>query len=48
VELMLAAMFMAIVLGVVFRKYERVWRVLIILLSIGVTTLYFVFADSMM
>ena len=47
-ELMLAAMFAAITLGVVFRKYERVWRVLMILLSIGVTTLYFVFADRMM
>ena len=45
---MLAAMALAILSGVLFRKYERVWRVLIILLSIGVTTFYFVFADSTM
>lgn len=45
---MLAAMALAIVFGVAFRKYERVWRVLIVLLSIGVTTFYFVFADSAM
>jgi len=48
VQLLLAAMMASIVLGMVFRKYERVWRVLIILLSIGVTTLYFVFADALM
>jgi hypothetical protein len=48
VQLLLAAMMMSVVLGMLFRKYERVWRVLIILLSIGVTTLYFVFADQLM
>ena len=47
-KLMLAAMFVSIVLGMLFRKYEAVWRILMILLSIGVTTLYFVFADSLM
>ena len=45
---MLVAMALSIVFGVAFRKYERVWRVLVILLSIGVTTYYFVFADSAM
>jgi hypothetical protein len=48
VKLLLAAMALSIVLGIVFRKHESVWRVLILLLSIGVTTMYFVFADSMM
>lgn len=47
-QLLLVAMFMSIVLGMAFRKHERVWRVLMILLSIGVTTLYFVFADALM
>ena len=41
-------MMASILLGMVFRKYERVWRVLVILLAIGVTTLYFVFADALM
>jgi hypothetical protein len=48
VQLLLAAMMLSIVLGMVFRKHERVWRVLLILLSIGVTALYFVFADTFM
>jgi hypothetical protein len=48
VQLLLAAMMTSIVLGIVFRNHERVWRVLLILLSIGVTTLYFVFAESLM
>ena len=47
-QLLLAAMFASIVLGMLFRNHERVWRVLLILLSIGVTTLYFVFADALM
>ena len=47
-ELLLAAMTVSIVLGMVFRKHEQVWRVLVLLLSIGVTTLYFVFADALM
>ena len=47
-QLLLAAMMTSIVLGIVFRHHERVWRVLVILLSIGVTTLYFVFAESLM
>ena len=45
---MLAAMTVSIVLGMVLHKHERVWRVLLTLLSIGVTTLYIVFADSLM
>jgi hypothetical protein len=48
VELLLVAMAMSIVFGMVFRKHERVWRVLLILLSISVTTLYFIFADALM
>jgi hypothetical protein len=48
VKLLLAAMMASIVLGMVCRKSERVWRVMVILLAIGVTTLYFVFADSLM
>ena len=47
-ELLLAAMTASIVLGMAFRNHERVWRVLMILLAIGVTTLYFVFADALM
>ena len=47
-ELLLAAMTVSIVLGMAFRNHERVWRVLLTLLSIGVTTLYIVFADSLM
>ena len=47
-ELLLAAMATSIVFGMAFRNHERVWRVLMILLSIGVTTLYFVFADALM
>ena len=47
-QLMLAAMAVSILLGMLFRKYEAVWRVLMILLSISVTVLYFVFADSLM
>lgn len=47
-ELLLAAMTTSIVFGMLFRKHEQVWRVLLLLLSIGVTTLYFVFADGLM
>jgi hypothetical protein len=47
-NLLLAAMAVSIVLGMIFRKQERVLRILMMLLSIGVTTLYFVFADRMM
>ena len=47
-ELMLATMAVSVVLGVLFRKYERVWRVLMILLSFGVTAACFVFADRFM
>jgi hypothetical protein len=47
-NLLLAAMAVSIVLGMIFCRQERVMRVLVILLSIGVTTLYFVFADRMM
>lgn len=45
---MLLTMALSIVLGVVFRKHERVWRVMLILLSFGVTAVYFVFADRFM
>jgi hypothetical protein len=48
VQLLLAAMTVSLVLGMVLRNHERVWRVLLILLAIGVTTLYFVFADALM
>ena len=47
-KLLLVAMAVSIVLGLLFRKHESVWRVMIFLLSIGVTTAYFVFADSLM
>lgn len=46
-KLLLAAMAISIVLGMLFRKHDAVWRVMIFLLAIGVTTAYFVFADSM-
>jgi hypothetical protein len=48
VQLLLAAMMVSIVLGMVLRKHEQVWRVLLMVLSIGVTTLYFVFAETFM
>lgn len=47
-NLLLAAMAVSIVLGMLFRKHDAVWRVMIFLLSIGVTTAYFVFAESLM
>lgn len=47
-ELLLAAMATSIVLGMLFRNHEAVWRVVMLLLSIGVTTAYFVFADALM
>ena len=47
-KLLLVAMALSIVLGMLFRKHEAVWRFLVLLLSIGVTTAYFVFAESMM
>jgi hypothetical protein len=47
-NLLLAAMAVSIVLGMVFRKQDAVWRVMIFLLSIVVTTAYFVFAESLM
>ncbi len=46
-QLLLVAMVVSIVLGMVFRNHDAVWRVMIFLLSIGVTTAYFVFADSL-
>ena len=46
-KLLLVAMAVSIVLGMLFRKHDAVWRVMIFLLSIGVTTAYFVFAESM-
>ena len=46
-QLLLWAMAASIVLGMIFRKHDAVWRVMIFLLSIGVTTAYFVFADSL-
>jgi hypothetical protein len=47
-NLLLLAMGVSIVLGMVFHKHEQIWRILLILLSISVTTLYFVFADRFM
>jgi hypothetical protein len=47
-ELLLVAMAVSIVLGMLFRKHDSVWRVMIFLLSIGVTTAYFVFAEALM
>lgn len=47
-ELMLAVMAVAIVLGMLLRNYERAWRVLLILLSFGVTAAYYIFADRLM
>ena len=46
-KLLLVAMAASIVLGMLFRKHDAVWRVMIFLLSIAVTTAYFVFAESM-
>jgi hypothetical protein len=48
VKLLLATMALSIVLGVVFRNHERAWRVMLVLLSFGVTAAYFVFADRFM
>ena len=41
-------MALSIVFGMLFRKHESALRVMMLLLAIGVTTVYFVFADSMM
>lgn len=46
--LMLVAMVVSVFLGMVFRKLDGVWRILVLLLSVGVTSLYFVFADALM
>ena len=46
-KLLLVAMAVSIVLGMVFRKHDSVWRVMIFLLAIGVTTAYFMFAESL-
>jgi hypothetical protein len=48
VTLMLVAMATSIVIGMVFRKHEGVWRFLIALLSAGVVGLYYVFAERLM
>jgi hypothetical protein len=48
VTLMLAAMAASIVLGMMFRKHEGVWRLLIVLLSVAVVSLYYVFAERLM
>jgi hypothetical protein len=45
-SLMLAAMVVAVTLGMLFRKHEGAWRIMILLLSTGVTALYIMFADS--
>jgi hypothetical protein len=42
------AMAASIVIGMLFHKHEQVWRILLMLLSIGVTTLYFLFPDRFM
>ena len=46
--LMLAAMAASIVIGMVFRKHEGVWHLLIALLSVTVVALYYVFAERLM
>jgi hypothetical protein len=48
VTLMLAAMAASIVIGMVFRKHEGVWRFLIALLSVTVVSLYYVLAERLM
>jgi hypothetical protein len=48
VKLLLVAMVLSIVLGMIFRKHDAIWRVLVVLLAIGVTTAYFVFGESLM
>lgn len=45
---MLAAMGVAMVLGMLFRKHELIWQLLIVLLSVSVTVLYFVFPGRLM
>ncbi len=45
---MLATMAVSILLGVLLRNHERVWRVMVIVLAFGMTALYFVFADRFM
>ncbi|MCC7371160.1 MAG: hypothetical protein IT306_22280 [Chloroflexi bacterium] len=47
-SLMLAAMAVAILLGMLFRKHEGVLKFLVLVLAVAVTALYFVFADSLM
>jgi hypothetical protein len=47
-NLMLMAMVTAILLGMVFRKHDAIWRAAIAILSIGVTLAYFIFADRLM
>lgn len=47
-ELLLATMAASVVIGVLLRRHEWVWRALMILLSFGVTAAYFVFADRFM
>ncbi|MGE3267415.1 MAG: hypothetical protein AB7P40_01615 [Chloroflexota bacterium] len=45
---MLSAIALSIVLGMLFRKHESILRIMIVLLSIAVTILYYVFADRLM
>ena len=45
---MLAAMAASIVIGMLFRKHEGVWHLLIVLLAAAVTSLYYVFAERLM
>ena len=45
---MLAAMAASIVLGMIFRKHEGLMRFLILVLSVAVVGLYYVFAERLM
>lgn len=47
-NLMLGAIFVAVVLGMLLRKHEQSWRIMVALLSVAVTTLYFVLANRLM
>ena len=46
--LMLASMVVSVLLGMVFRRHEGWLRFMIFGLAVGMTTLYFVFADRFM
>ena len=47
-RLMLAAMFVAVVLGLIWNDYGPRQRAIIAVLSVSVTALYYVFASRLM